>query len=149
MTLTTLEDYPRFKKALDFVFKQEGIYSNDPDDMGGETKYGISKRSHPELDIASLTRQDAEEIYYEEYWSPLACDMLDYRDALLVFDSAVQHGVARTFEWAKEIENWHDLIEVRRNFYKEIIENNPSQRKFERGWNNRLAKLENEYAHSS
>ena len=54
-----------FDKALKFVLKWEGGYSNDPNDPGGETKYGISKRSYPELDISKLTLEQAKDIFIE------------------------------------------------------------------------------------
>jgi len=37
----------RFLKAVEMVLAHEGGYVNDPNDPGGETKYGISKRSYP------------------------------------------------------------------------------------------------------
>lgn len=46
----------------------EGGYSNRKDDLGGETKYGISKRAHPNTEISSLTKEDAKKIYKSEYW---------------------------------------------------------------------------------
>src|SRR5690606_28008981 len=54
----------RFRRAVEVVLKHEGGYVNNPSDPGGETKYGISKRSYPELDIANLTQEDAIAIYY-------------------------------------------------------------------------------------
>ncbi len=56
-----------FKEIVRDVIDREGGYVNHPKDPGGETKYGIAKRSHPEEDIRSLTRKRAEEIYYDEY----------------------------------------------------------------------------------
>ena len=50
------------------VLKHEGGYVNDPSDPGGETKYGISKRAFPDLDIKNLTEEQAILIYYDEYW---------------------------------------------------------------------------------
>lgn len=60
----------RFKDAIDLVLSQEGGYVNDPDDPGGETNWGISKRAFPALDIAALTRDDAVKIYKAHYWEP-------------------------------------------------------------------------------
>src|SRR5690349_3155881 len=81
-----------FDRALDFVLAREGGYSNDPYDPGGETKYGICKRFHQELDIKNLTIKQAAEIYRKEYWDPMDCDQLPYWAALAVFDSAVNMG---------------------------------------------------------
>ena len=57
-----------FATAIDKVFEHEGGYRDDPDDRGGETNFGISKRSYPDLDIRSLTREQAEAIYYRDWW---------------------------------------------------------------------------------
>lgn len=57
-----------FEVAIDELLLQEGGYVNDPQDKGGETKYGISKRSFPHVDIASLTVEEAKEIYRQVYW---------------------------------------------------------------------------------
>jgi lysozyme family protein len=34
----------KFLKAFEYLLKHEGGYSNDPDDAGGETKYGAAIR---------------------------------------------------------------------------------------------------------
>lgn len=49
----------------------EGGYANDPHDPGGETKYGITKRDHPDVDIPNLTEDGAKAIYDAEFWRPL------------------------------------------------------------------------------
>lgn len=46
----------------------EGGYVNDPDDPGGETNFGISKRSYPQLDIKTLQIDKAIDIYYHDFW---------------------------------------------------------------------------------
>ena len=46
----------------------EGGYVDNPADPGGETKFGISKREYPDLEIATLTRADAVAIYYRDWW---------------------------------------------------------------------------------
>ena len=46
----------------------EGGYVNDPDDPGGETNFGISKRSYPQLDIKALSIDKAIDVYYHDFW---------------------------------------------------------------------------------
>ena len=58
----------RFRYAVEMVLQHEGGYVYDPSDPGGETKFGISKRSYPHLDIANLTREDAIAIYRRDWW---------------------------------------------------------------------------------
>lgn len=81
-----------FDTAFDLVIKAEGGYVNDPNDPGGETKYGISKRAYPDLDIASLTLQQAKDIYYADYWCEIEGDVLPCPLNIYVFDSAVNQG---------------------------------------------------------
>ena len=79
-------------EAINFVLEMEGGYTLDPNDPGGETKYGISKKSYPTLDIKNLSRQDAVEIYRKDFWNPCRCPDLPRPFALAVFDSAVNQG---------------------------------------------------------
>lgn len=78
--------------AVDSVLGHEGGYVDDPHDPGGCTKYGISSRAYPDLDITSLTREQAREIYRSDYWDPCRCDELPSGVDLLVFDCAVNQG---------------------------------------------------------
>lgn len=73
-----------FAAAVEFVLQNEGGYINDPQDPGGETNFGISRRQYPLLDIKNLTRQEAIAIYERDYWEfgelasqRLATKMLD------------------------------------------------------------------------
>ena len=80
-----------FDKAFDRLIGHEGGYVNDVRDPGGETNWGISKRSYPQLDIARLTRDDAKAIYRHDFW-----DVLGEADAAIkyqVFDFAVNGGL--------------------------------------------------------
>lgn len=82
-----------FDKAFEYILNWEGGYSNDPNDPGGETKYGISKRAFPDEDIKNLTKERAKEIYEEKYWKAAFCDKLSFGLALMKFDCAVNQGV--------------------------------------------------------
>lgn len=82
-----------FEKAIVLVLKHEGGYVNDPKDPGGETKFGISKRAYPDLDIKNLSLADAKAIYHRDYWLKCRCDEVPYPVALIAFDTAVNMGV--------------------------------------------------------
>lgn len=83
----------RFDDVFDRLIGVEGDYVNDPKDPGGETKYGISKRAYPALDIAGLTREEAKAIYLRDFWNPIEADMLPAAAAFQVFDFAVNSGI--------------------------------------------------------
>lgn len=78
-----------------FVLDREKEYSNDPEDPGGETCWGISRRYHPHLEPWPPSREEAIAIYRREYWDELRCDRLPPAVAFLVFDAAVNQGQDR------------------------------------------------------
>lgn len=82
----------RFDQALAWILKIEGGYVDHPADRGGETKWGISRSSYPDLDIKNLTRSQAQAIYFQDYWLRARCDRLPERIDLATFDAAVLHG---------------------------------------------------------
>jgi lysozyme family protein len=80
-----------FDKAFNWIISAEGGYVNDPHDPGGETKYGISKRAYPFVDIPNLTLDQAKDIY-QKTWDSIHGDELPYPLNTLVFDCAVNQG---------------------------------------------------------
>lgn len=82
-----------FDLAFDRLMGHEGNYSNDPNDPGGETRWGISKRSYPHLAIASLSRDDAKKIYRRDFWDRIHGDKLHDGVAFQLFDFAVNSGI--------------------------------------------------------
>lgn len=81
-----------FDVAFERLMGFEGGHTLDIDDPGGETNWGISKRSYPDVDIKNLTRDGARAIYLRDFWSALA----DADDAIKfqVFDFAVNGGLS-------------------------------------------------------
>lgn len=82
-----------FDQAFDRLISNEGGYVNNPADPGGETKFGISKRSYPRVDIKNLSRDQAKQIYKTDFWDRGAMDQYDPAIAFQVFDAAVNHGI--------------------------------------------------------
>lgn len=73
------------------ILGHEGGYSLD-DKVGGETKWGICKKSYPDLDIAALTVEDAAAIYRRDYLVPLRSDLFEDGVAYQLLDFAVNSG---------------------------------------------------------
>ena len=82
-----------FDIAFDRLMGNEGGYVNNTADPGGETRWGISKRSYPALDIKNLTREQAKDIYRRDFWQRASMDQYDPALAFQVFDAAVNHGI--------------------------------------------------------
>jgi lysozyme family protein len=83
-----------FERAVTIILEQEGGYVNDPNDPGGETNYGISKRAYPDEDIKAMSAERAKAIYRRDYWAKCRCDNLHWPLSLFVFDCAVNQGVS-------------------------------------------------------
>ena len=84
-----------FDEIIEVVLHHEGGYVNDPDDPGGETNFGIAKRSHPDVDIANLTKDGAKEIYKEHYWDKNKVEDLPANLRHIYFDMCVNQGKGR------------------------------------------------------
>lgn len=88
---------PVFEAAIEFVLGIEaGQITDDRRDPGGLTHWGISQRAYPDLNIRSLTRDQAVELYRCDYWTPSYAQFLaDHapRLAIALFDSAVNQGI--------------------------------------------------------
>lgn len=94
-----------FQDAFVIVVGEEGGYTDDPRDTGnwtggkrgeGElrgTKFGISARQYPTLDIRNLSLEQAFSIYYSDYWMPIKGEDLPRAWAICAFDCAVNQGV--------------------------------------------------------
>lgn len=90
-----------FDKMIERVLGHEAGYVNDPADPGGETKWGISKRSYPWLNIKDLTREQAIEIYRRDFWEALRLDGFDDGVAFQLLDSAVNSGINQSVRFVQ------------------------------------------------
>jgi len=153
----------RREAIMDEIAISEGGYVNDPDDRGGETKYGISKKSYPNEDIPNLTPERAREIYKRDYWDKVKADMIPHSVQDLVFDMAINSGPSRAVKTLQRVVGakedgimgpntvdkirMHgdsvrdDYVQARRDYYNDIVKRTPSQKKWINGWNARLDRM--------
>lgn len=125
-----------FKEAFEKVVFNEGGYVNDPDDAGGETYMGISRKSHPNAIIwkhidkitakyktaKTITKylkqnkeltHEIEAIYKSDYWSKFNLDNeKSQRLANQIFDSAVNCGVSATLKRINRVKNEMDSVKA-------------------------------------
>lgn len=91
-----------FDEAFRVIIGHEGGYVSDARDPGGETKFGISKRQYPNLDIKNLTIDEAKAIYRADYWARVRGDEFTFPVALALFDYAVNSGVETAIRSAQK-----------------------------------------------
>ncbi len=146
-----------FPDCIAHVLAAEGGLVNDPQDPGGLTKFGISQRSYPALDIRALSLDDAKAIYQRDYWAPIQGEALPAGLDLLLLDHAVNAGPARAIRLLQHLvgvpedglmgpvtlagvalADPQDLIatysELRLDFYRDL----PTWRHFGAGWSRRV-----------
>lgn len=131
----------KFVGAWEWGNRKDGGYTNDPQDPGGETKWGISKRAHPKLDIKNLTFEEACNIYQKEYWDACGCDSIPMPLCTVVFDSAVNCGVSAAKDWMRKASDAKTYLDLRKQYYIDKINRNTNLMKYAKGWWNRLADL--------
>ena len=147
-----------FNEIIEKVLEHEGGYVNDPKDLGGETKYGITKRFYPDVDIKNLTVEQAKEIYKKDYWDRNRVESLPQNLWHIYFDMCVNMGKRTAVKVLQRAANNKgknidvdgglgpmtigalkgvELDRVRAyrvKFYVDLITDKPEQEKFFLGW---------------
>ena len=141
----------------------EGGYVNHPNDRGGETKFAISSRWYPNEDIKNLTRERADMILFRDYWKDTNIYQLPDELADIVLDDSIVQGQPTAIKnlqralgvvddgiigpnTLNSIKNTN-IKTIKEKFIKNVkdieeqyLNNDPSQRVFERGHKNRFSK---------
>ena len=94
--MTNDKEYQRALK--EYAIPNEGGYVNDPQDPGGETKFGIAKRYHPNEDILNLTRERANAFLYKEIWNWNGINTLPPEIKGFVFDHGIRTSPQNAIE---------------------------------------------------
>ena len=91
-----------FQRCIELILAEEGGLANHRRDPGGLTQYGISQRSYPDINIATLTRDAAIALYRRDYWNPVHGDELPAGLDLLLLDCAINQGPATAIKLLQE-----------------------------------------------
>lgn len=129
-----------FLKSMIFILKWEGGYVNDPNDPGGKTKYGISKRSFPDLDIANLNLEKALDIYLENYWIPSNSNNLEWPLNLVHFNFSINAGLSAASNIF--VENVNEYLLKQKKYYESLS----LFKIYGKSWLNRLEDLQKHIA---
>lgn len=100
------------KSSIDYVLQNEGGFTDDENDSGGATNWGITHddlsrfRSHSvsTLDVKNMTKDEACQIYEKFYWNPMELNNIsDQGIATCIFDIGVNRGISRGVKYAQEV----------------------------------------------
>jgi lysozyme family protein len=93
-----------FKECLDLVLKSEGGWVNNPNDPGGETNLGVTKRvweeyvGHPVESLKKLTKEEVAPLYELKYWRPCYGEVLPRGLDFVVFSMGINAGPGRSIK---------------------------------------------------
>ncbi|WP_374141432.1 glycosyl hydrolase 108 family protein [Leptotrichia hongkongensis] len=87
----------RFERIFDYLLRVEGGYSNDENDKGGKTTWGITEEEAREFgytgDMRNLTKDFAKNIYLKKYYLGNKLDkVVNDKVALSICDWAINSG---------------------------------------------------------
>lgn len=131
-----------FNKAFDIVIGLEGNMTNDPEDPGGFTIWGLASKYNPEVHIG-MSKEQAKPIYLNKYWIPTGCDTAPFPLDICIFDARVNpqnhpkwDGGSMDELMLLHPENWQEYLMIRMIRYSQC-----SKEKYVRGHLNRILKL--------
>lgn len=136
-----------FTKAMQFISKwewmnkEDGAFTDHPADPGGKTKWGISQKAYPDLNIANLKKTDAYAIYFADYWLKAGCNEMEFPLACTVFDTAINMGVSKAKDFLAKTKDVKEYIELRTQRYLQLADRNPKLKVFLKGWLRRINDL--------
>jgi hypothetical protein len=122
----------------------EGFRSNDHDDPGGDTVFGIARAFYPDLTPWPPTWEQAKLIYLNDYWIKNGCDKLPFPLDVIHADSCVNPGpgAAKKFMYSSSEHPRVDrkcveYLTLRLRYYLLKVKENPAKLKFLAGWMDR------------
>lgn len=138
-----------------YIYAWEGGWSNDPYDPGGATNLGITIAEFADWrgveltrytqdalkeELKRLTKDEADKIYRKNYWDKMKCDQLPPGLDLIVYDCAINQGVARATHFLANANDGTvmDRIAAMYEQRKAAYERLPTFFHFGKGWMARL-----------
>ena len=109
-----------FQDNLNLILKYEGGFSDNKNDPGGRTNFGITQDTYDaynyskglgQADVKNITQEEVANIYQRDYWHEGKCDKFENfmpATALCHFDCGVNQGVetaARLLQRAINLES--------------------------------------------
>lgn len=157
-----------FEDALKLILAFEGGFSDDPNDPGGRTNFGITQNTYDptrQKDVKNITQDEVSKIYQNSYWRDSRCDAINTVSpnlATIHFDCAVNCGVGRAIrllqgvlgvttdgiigpDTLSKIDDSRELktsyLARRKLYYDSLIQARPNLAQYRSSWYHRLNTL--------
>lgn len=143
------DDKTRSSLFVKQLMTEEGGYTNNKDDKGGKTNFGVTqvalneyfrtaKTPSPNMpkDIKGITKEQAEEIYYNNFYIARGINKID--DPKLAYAWFVSwvgsFGGASKWSKDKNIQTLDQLMDARKKHFFNIVKKDSTQQKWLDGW---------------
>lgn len=144
---------PEFDKCHTVTSGWEGGWSDHPDDPGGQTMYGVTdavwqawlkKQGLKSTLVRNITRAQALEIYFEEYWLACGANKLAPGVDLATYDASVNSGISRGRKWLLASIGGSDATTVKKICAARLgfMQSLQIWKTFGKGWARRVADIE-------
>lgn len=157
-----------FEPAIAYVLENEGGYVNNSKDPGGATNFGITQKSWLDVNIQTITKQDAIGWYLAHYWNTARWGAIENQQVCTkLLDTAVNCGTRTAIILAQHVLNFRngdvdgdlgpktigainrddaaaflqDFVSAIMLRYKLLEQHNSALIVFDKGWMNRAKKL--------
>lgn len=145
-----------YNDCLTRLLKDEGGYTNNPNDSGGPTNFGITladyrnyiNKAGTAANVKGMSIDEAKAIYKSKYWNAMGCDALPSGVDYTVFDYAVNSGLGRPQKALNRFKSITDPVKLidaindeRTTFLKSIGTGKNSV--FMKGWMARVQRVRN------
>ena len=134
-----------FEEAMTSVFNNEGGYSSSDGGTGVPVNFGINQDAHKDVNVATLTKEQAAAIYKRDYWDAHKLGELRPDQQAIVMDGVVNHEWMfknRLVDAAKKGASPSELIEMRRKEYDRLAATGRYPDSVVTSWEKRLASFE-------
>lgn len=133
MSLTSLPQYTKANIIFDKAVNVEGGYTNNPNDRGGPTNYGVTLRTAQKYqsylvstyqwngDMRNFTQPMASYVYDQEFWQKMNLDrviMLAPLLADILFEAGINFGISRVVIW---LQTALDVLNNEQRYYQDIV----------------------------
>jgi len=151
--MPTLSLPDKFRRCHEVTKRWEGGWSDHPADPGGKTMYGVTeavyrawlkKHGKAPKPVRQITIEEAERLFYEEYWVACGGPGLALGVDLATYDASVNSGVARGRKWLMASIGGPDHETVKRICAKRLsfMQGLAIWKTFGKGWARRVADIE-------
>ena len=133
-----------FDWADAFTAREEGGKTNN-DGTGHAAAYGIDQSAHPDINVQSLSPEQAKEIR-RQYWTAIDGDAVAQQNprlALAAYDTAIMAGPSRAKEFLQQSQGSPEaFMQLRSNFLQGLVKSDPQRYgAVAQGWASRDARL--------